>query len=57
MEQRGEVDWNKQAVKAAKEYKTTMTFSRDEMLDWMQSEYGAGFTYKQAVHGVNAVYK
>ena len=34
-----------------------MTFSRDEMLDWMQSEYGAGFTYKQAVHGVNAVYK
>jgi ribosomal protein S24E len=57
MEQRGEVDWNKQAVKAAREYKTTMTFSRDEMLDWMQSEYGAGFTYKQAVHGVNAVYK
>lgn len=57
MEQRGEVDWNKQAVKAAKEYKTTMTFSRDEMLDWMQSEYGAGFTYKQAVYGINKVYK
>ena len=57
MEQRGEVDWDKQAVKAAEEYKTTMSFSRDELLEWMQSEYGAGFTYDQAVHGIKEAYK
>jgi len=37
-------------------YLDTMPMSRNELLEQLTSEYGAGFTYDQALYAVNKVY-
>ena len=45
-------DWNEQAAQTAQDYLDYTSFSRDGLIDQLQFE---GFTYDQAVYGVNAV--
>lgn len=48
------VDWNKQAVKAAKEYRSSgMHFSRSGLIKQLESDAGSGFTHAQAVYGAD----
>ena len=56
LEEDGDVDWNEQAEKAAEQYLDTMSFSKDQLINQLESEYGSKFTHEQAVHGVEAVY-
>ena len=44
------IDWNEQAVKAAKSYKSIMTFSRSELIEQLEYE---GFTASQAAYGAD----
>lgn len=46
------VDWKQQAALKAQDYLDTMSFSREELLDQLESE---GFTSEQAEYGVSAV--
>ncbi len=43
-------DWNKQAVKSAKEYLDYSSFSRSGLIDQLEYE---GFTHEQAAYGVS----
>ena len=45
-------DWNEQAAKKAQDYLDIMAFSRQGLIDQLQFE---GYTYEQAVYGVNQV--
>ena len=56
LEEDGDVDWNEQAEKSAQEYLNSMAFSKDQLIEQLESEYGGKFTHEQAVHGVEAVY-
>ncbi len=56
IEEDGDVDWNEQAEKAAQNYLDSMAFSKDGLIEQLESEYGDKFTHEQAVHGVEAVY-
>ncbi len=47
------VNWNEQAVKAAKEYLATQHFSRSGLIDQLSSPAGSQFTKAQATYGVN----
>ena len=49
------MDWNEQAAKSAQSYLDTSAFSRQGLIEQLESEYGAGFTHAQAVYGVDAV--
>lgn len=49
------VDWNEQAVKCAKDYLKTMSFSRVGLIDQMSSQYGSQFTKEQAEYAATAV--
>jgi len=49
------VDWKAEAVEAAEAYLDTMSFSRSSLYDQLTSEYGSGFTDKQAKHALKAV--
>ena len=42
-------NWNKQAVKKAKEYLSVMSFSRDRLIEQLKF---VGFTQSQAEYGV-----
>lgn len=55
LEDRGAVDWNEQAEKAAQEYLDYKSFSKNELIDQLSSEYGSQFTKEQAEHGAAAV--
>ena len=44
---------NEQAAKSAKNYLDNSAFSRQGLIEQLSSEYGDGFTYAQAVYGVN----
>ena len=57
LEKEGLVDWNEQAEKAAKNYLETMSFSKDGLIEQLESEYGDQFTHEQAVHGADVAYK
>lgn len=46
-----EVNWNKQAVRAAKEYRESSHFSTQGLIDQLDSDYGGQFTHSQAVYG------
>jgi len=46
------VNWNEQAVKAAKSYLEMSHFSRSGLIRQLESDAGEGFTHKQAVYGV-----
>ena len=45
-------DWNEQAAMKAKSYLDHFAFSRDQLIDQLESE---GFTESQAEYGVQAV--
>ncbi len=49
------VDWNEQAVKCAKDYLKTMSFSRAGLIDQMSSQYGSQFTKEQAEYAVSTL--
>lgn len=51
LEDKGEVDWNEQAAKAAKEYLDYQSFSRDGLIDQLSSDAGSQFTREQAEYG------
>jgi hypothetical protein len=49
-----DVDWNAQAVKAAKNYRESgMHFSRDGLVKQLEADAGSGFTHGQAVYGAD----
>ena len=50
----GEVDWNEQAARAAKNYLEVSAFSRQGLIDQLSSEYGDQYTVEQATAGVDA---
>jgi hypothetical protein len=51
LEKNSEVDWNTQAVKSAKEYLDSQSFSCNGLIDQLSSEYGSKFTDSQAKYG------
>lgn len=57
IEENGEVDWVEQAKKAAENYLDTMSFSKDGLIEQLESEYGDQYTHDQAVEAVEAVYQ
>ncbi|MGI6737239.1 MAG: Ltp family lipoprotein [Anaerovoracaceae bacterium] len=57
LEKEGRVDWNEQAVKSAKTYLETSSFSKDGLIEQLESEYGEQFTHEQAVYGADKAYK
>ncbi len=48
-----DVDWDAQAVKAAKNYQDLMPMSRSEMIQQLSSDAGDGFTQEQAEHAAD----
>jgi hypothetical protein len=44
---------NEQAAKSAKNYLETSAFSRTGLIEQLSSAYGEGFTYAQAVYGLD----
>lgn len=57
LEKNGEVDWNAEAYEAAKNYLDTMSFSKQGLIEQLESEYGDGFTHEQAVYGADKAYQ
>lgn len=57
LEKNGLVDWYEQAVKQAQSYLKVFSFSREELIDQLSSEYGSQFTPDQAEYAVNIVYQ
>ena len=57
LEKNGEVNWKDEAVEAAQNYLDTQSFSKDGLYEQLVSEYGEGFTKKQARYAVDKVYK
>ena len=57
LETEGAVDWYEQAERAAKEYLDFSSFSKAELIQQLESEYGSQFTHDQAVKGVERAYK
>jgi hypothetical protein len=51
IEKNSDVDWNEQAVKSAKEYLDSQSFSCNGLIDQLSSEYGGKFTISQATYG------
>ena len=56
-EEGGLVDWDEEAKEAAQNYLDTMPFSKDELVQQLESEYGDNFTHEQAVKAVEEVYE
>jgi host cell surface-exposed lipoprotein len=52
LQKSGVIDWNAEAVKSAKSYLDTQSFSRKGLIRQLESSYGEGFTHAQAVYGV-----
>ena len=57
LEKNGEVNWKDEAVEAAQNYLDTQSFSKDGLYEQLVSDYGEGFTEKQARYAVDKVYK
>jgi len=55
LEENDLVDWNAEAVEAAESYLELTSFSRSGLYDQLTSDYGSGFTDKQAKHALKAV--
>ena len=49
------VDWNKQAVRAAKEYLDFSSFSRQGLIEQLSSSSGSQFTASEATYAVNKI--
>lgn len=52
-----DVDWNAQAVKAAKSYLAMGSFSKSGLIEQLESSAGEGFTHAQAVYGADHAYQ
>jgi hypothetical protein len=50
------VDWNREAVEAAKSYLEMGGFSRAELIDQLSSKAGEQFTVAQATYAANHVH-
>jgi Host cell surface-exposed lipoprotein len=50
-----EVNWNEQAVKAARQYLNTSSFSCQGLIEQLSSEAGSKFTVAQAEYAANKV--
>ena len=57
LEKEENIDWTEEAKEAAQNYLDTMSFSKDGLVQQLESEYGDQFTHEQAVEAVEAVYK
>ena len=57
IEKNGEVNWKEEAVESAREYLDNDSFSKQGLFEQLTSEYGEGFTEKQARYAVEKVYK
>ena len=57
LQKRGEVNWKEEAVEAAQNYLDTQSFSKQGLFEQLTSDYGDGFTEKQAQYAVDKVYK
>ena len=57
IEENNLVDWDEEAKEAAQNYLDTMPFSKDELIQQLESEYGDNFTHEQAVKAVEEVYQ
>ena len=57
LEKEEDIDWTEEAKEAAQNYLNTMSFSKDGLIQQLESEYGDQFTHEQAVKAVEAVYK
>lgn len=57
IDEAGLVDWVEQAERCAKNYLDTMSFSKEELIEQLSSEYGDQFTREQAEEAVNEVYQ
>lgn len=57
IEESGQVDWVEQAKKAAQNYLDMMSFSKDGLIEQLESSAGDQYTHEQAVEAVEAVYK
>ncbi|MGI6722533.1 MAG: Ltp family lipoprotein [Anaerovoracaceae bacterium] len=57
LEKNKEVNWKEQAVKEAKSYLESQSFSYDGLVEQLESEYGSQFTHEQAVYGADKAYK
>ena len=57
IEEAGLVDWVEQAKICAQNYLDTMSFSKQELIDQLCSEYGDQFTREQAEEAVGEVYQ
>jgi hypothetical protein len=51
-----DVDWNKQAVKSARDYLDLGSFSQSRLIEQLSSSAGEGFTRSQAEYAVSKVY-
>lgn len=49
------IDWNEQAVKAARSYLDSQSFSCQGLIDQLSSQYGSQFTREEATYGANSV--
>ena len=50
-----EVNWNEQAVKSARQYLSTSSFSCQGLIEQLSSEAGSKFTVAQAEYAANKV--
>ena len=57
LEKEEKIDWTEEAKEAAQNYLDTMSFSKNGLVQQLESEYGDQFTHEQAVAAVEAVYK
>lgn len=57
IEEAGLVDWEEQAEKSAKNYLDTMSFSKEELINQLCSDYGDKYTREEAEAAVEAVYQ
>ena len=56
LEADGLVDWNEQAVRTAEIYLRVKPLTKDDLIDILSSQYGAGFTEEQAQYAADTVF-
>lgn len=49
------MDWYEQAVKSGEDYLSFSNFSRNGLIQQLESKYGEGFTHDQAVYAADQV--
>lgn len=53
LEEKGQVDWNEEAIESAEDYLKFQSFSRKGLIHQLSSESGDSFTEDQATHAVD----